>query len=769
MLRALGCLLGVFVLAAALAAGEVHAQAEPPAQPALEAVPVGQVRDIVVRGNERIETLTVESYLTIRRGDPFDPEAIDQSLRNLFATGLFDDVAVGQVGDTLVIEVVENPIINRIAFEGNRRLDDETLEAEVQLRPRIVFTRARVQAAVSRILELYRRNGRYAASVEPKIIELDQNRVDLVFEIEEGPLTKVSGITFIGNESFSANTLRGVIETREAAWYRFFSSADTYDPDRLAFDEELLRRFYLERGYVEFAVLNSLAELTPEGDRFFITFTLEEGPQYRLGSVGLETSIRDLEVAQFEDLITVREGQIYNAEAIENVVQALTERAGQLGYAFADIEPVNEINREDLTVDLVFRIDEGPRVYVERIDIIGNVRTLDRVIRREFRLAEGDPYNLALLRRSEQRIRNLGYFESVDVRTERGSAPDKVIILTEVAEQSTGELSFGAGFSSADGPFGDVRLEERNLLGRGYELTASFTISGRRQDAVLSFTDPWFLGYEIAAGVDLFRTKTDFQSESSFDETSTGGTVRANYPLTERLRHGLRYTLREDQIENVDNSASVFIQDEEGTQVTSLIGQTLTYDRRDTRFLPSEGYLLRFDQDLAGLGGDSQFIRHELRGEYYYSIIPDLVLILDASGGYIKGLGEDVTLSNRFFIGGTNLRGFRVAGIGPRDTETDDALGGNLYYTGTAELRFPLGLPDDLRIFGRTFVDAGNLYEIDVNGPTLYDGDYLRVSAGVGISWLSPLGPLALDFAQAVRKDDRDETEVFRISFGTRF
>jgi outer membrane protein insertion porin family len=764
MRRALGWLFGVLFLLDGLAGIDVRAQ-EPLEQPQ----PTTEVRDILVRGNERIETLTVESYLTLRRGNPFDSDAIDQSLRNLFATGLFDDVAIGQVGDTLVIEVVENPIINRIAFEGNRRIDDETLEAEVQLRPRIVFTRARVQAAVARILELYRRNGRFAASVEPKIIELDQNRVDLVFEIEEGPLTRVSGITFIGNESFSENTLRDVIETRERAWYRFFSSADTYDPDRLAFDEELLRRFYLERGYVEFVVLSSLAELTPEGDRFFITFTLEEGPQYRLGSVDLETSIRDLEVEQFRDLVTVEPGEIYNAEQIEEVVQALTERAGQLGYAFANVEPVNEINRDDLLVDLVFRIDEGPRVYVERIDIIGNVRTLDRVIRREFRLAEGDPYNLALLRRSEQRVRNLGYFETVEVRTERGSTPDRVIIVTEVAERSTGELSFGAGFSSADGPLGDIRLEERNLLGRGYDVTASFTISGRRQDAILSFTDPWFLGRELAAGFDIFRTRTDFQSESSFDETSTGGTLRANYPLTERLRHGLRYTLREDEIDNVDNSASVFIQDEEGSQITSLVGQTFTYDRRDTRFLPSEGYLLRLDQDVAGLGGDSKFLRHEVRGEYYFTIIPDVVLSFDASGGYIKGLGDDVNLSNRFFVGGTNLRGFQVAGIGPRDTDTDDALGGNLYYTGTAELRFPLGLPDELRLFGRAFVDAGNLYDIDVSGPTLDDESYIRVSAGVGISWLSPLGPLALDFAQAVRKDDRDETETFRISFGTRF
>ena len=757
MRRALGLVIGLWLVLGAFVA------------PVAKAQPVGTVQDIVVQGNERVEDLTVESYLALRRGDVFDNQAIDQSLRNLFATGLFDDVAVSRVGDNLVVTVVENPIINRIAFEGNRRLANEVLEAEVQLRPRVVFTRARVQAAVSRILELYRRNGRYAASVEPKIIELDQNRVDLVFEIEEGPLTRVSGITFIGNESFSDNTLRGVVETRERAWYRFWGSGDTYDPDRLAFDQELLRRFYLARGFVEFTVISALAELTPEGDRFFITFTLDEGPQYTLGTVDVASTIRDLEIGAFQDLVTVRPGQIYNAERIEEIVQAMTDRAGQLGYAFADVEPVVDINQDDLTVDLTFRIDEGPRVYVERIEIIGNVRTLDEVIRREFRLAEGDAYNLALLRRSEQRVRNLGYFESVNVRTARGSAPDRVVIVAEVAETSTGELSFGAGFSTADGPLGDIRLSERNLLGRGQSVTANFTISGRRQDVVLSFTEPWFLGREIAAGIDLFRTKTDFQSESNFDEVNTGGTLRASYPLTERLRHGVRYTLRQDEIESVSNDASVFIQREEGSRVTSLVGQTLTYDVRDVRFLPSEGYIVRLDQDLAGLGGDNAFLRHELRGDFYYAFFPNVVLNLGGGGGYIFGLDEDVTLANRFFVGGQSLRGFRVAGIGPRDTDTEDALGGNLYYTGTAELRFPLGLPEDLRIFGRAFVDAGTLTEIDVNGPTLEDTGNIRVGAGVGLSWLSPLGPLSIDFAQAIRKDNRDETETFRISFGTRF
>jgi outer membrane protein insertion porin family len=728
------------------------------------------IRRIVVEGNQRIEPSTVESYLALRPGEPFDSQKLDDSLKSLFATGLFDDVTIDQQGDALVVKVVENPIINRIAFEGNKRLDTKVLEAEIQLRPRVVYTRARVQNAVSRILELYRRNGRYAAKVEPKIIELDQNRVDLVFEINEGPTTGVGGIAFIGNEQFSDSTLRGVVQTRESAWYRFLSTDDTYDPDRVTFDEELLRRFYTARGYADFQVVSAIAELTPDGKEFFITFTLDEGPQYKFGEITVQTTLTDLGTENLVGLAESIKGDIYNAELIEATIQAFTDEVGRLGYAFVEIQPLLTKHPETLTVDIDYHVNEGQRVYVERIDIDGNLRTLDEVIRREFRLAEGDAFNTALLRRSQQRLRNLGFFESVDVKTEQGSAPDKVVIKTKVVEKSTGELSFGAGFSTQDGVLGDIRLTERNLLGRGQDLSASVTVSQRRQAFNVSFTEPYFLNRDLAAGVDLFRSRTDFQSESSYDETSTGGTLRMGYPLTENLRHSVRYTLRTDQIQNVDNDASVFIQDEEGERSTSLIGQTLSYDRRDEKFLPSEGYYLRFDQDLAGFGGDNRYLRHEGRAEYYYSIIPDWVASLSGSGGYIRGIaGEDVHLSQRFFVGGNNLRGFKFGGIGPRDTESDDKLGGNLYYVGSAELRFPLGLPKELRIFGRTFVDAGTLQDIDVSGPTLDESKGLRIAGGVGLSWLSPLGPLSINFAQPIKKEDKDNTELFMLNFGTRF
>jgi outer membrane protein insertion porin family len=768
-LRRAGCWAMGWLVLHAIAAGLAPTQAQQLELPSIQ--PSGNViEEIRIEGNQRIEATTIRSYMAVQVGDPFDPERLDQSLKTVFATGLFDDVALRREGDVLVVSVVENPIINRIAFEGNNRLDDEVLSAEVQLRPRVVYTRSRVQNAVSRILELYRRNGRFAATVEPKVIELPENRVDLVFEINEGPLTEIAQIIFIGNEAFSDSTLLDVIQTKESAWYRFLTADDTYDPDRLAFDQELLRRFYLARGHADFNVRSAIAELTPDGRSFVITFTVEEGERYDFGDIGLESRLPDLDPTALRALLETETGEVYNADEIEDSIIALTEEIGKLGYAFVEIEPVPSRRPDERIIDLTYVINEGSRVYIERIDIVGNVRTLDEVIRREFRLDEGDAFNTALLRRSRQRIQDLGFFERVDLNSVQGTAPDKARIEVEVAERSTGELSFGAGFSTSDGPLGDIRLTERNLLGRGQSVLANITVSGRTQEADLSFTEPYFLDRDLAAGFDLFRRTTDFQDEGSFDQRTMGGTLRASYPLTETLRHGVRFTVRQDTIKDVDEEASRFIQDEEGSNLTVLVGQTLTYDVRDTRFLPSEGYLVRLEQDIAGLGGDSRYIRHELLGSYYFPFAPDWVLNLAGRAGYIFGyLGEDVGLFDRFFLGGATLRGFQFAGVGPRDVTTDDALGGNLLYTATVEQRFPLGLPEELRMFGRAFVEGGTLTELDIDGPEIEDSGSIRASAGLGLSWLSPLGPIAIDYAFPFLKEDVDQTESFRISFGTRF
>jgi len=741
-----------------------------PLRPATAQIPSGgKISEVRVEGTQRVEPETVRSYMLVQPGDEFDSDRIDRSLKSLFATGLFADVTLRRDGDALVVRVVENPIINRIAFEGNHKLSDQTLEAEVQLKPRVVYTRTKVQSDVKRILDLYRRNGRFAASVDPKVIPLEQNRIDLVFEIDEGPVTGVRSITFVGNHEFSASRLREILQTKESRWYRFFSSDDNYDPDRLTYDRELLRKFYLSEGYADFRVVSAVAELAPARDGFFITFTIEEGERYRFGKIDVTNQIKDVKVDDLKPLVTVSQGDWYDADQVDKTIAALTDALGNRGYAFVDIQPRVKRSADTRTIDVTFEIKEGPRVYVERIDITGNVRTLDKVIRREFRLVEGDAFNTSRMQRSEQRIKNLGYFKKTDITTNPGSSPDKTVIGVNVEEQSTGEFSVGAGFSTSEGVLGDISIRERNLLGRGQDLRIGTVVAQRQQQVDLSFTEPYFLERNLAAGVDLFEINQDNQLIGQFNQFTVGGSLRMGYQITEALRQTLKYTLRQDTINNVQPTASRFIQEETGTRNTSAVGQVLLYDKRDNRLDPSAGYFGQLGVDIAGLGGDVRYVRTLLTGGYYYSVAPLWVLSLTGEGGYIHGINDIVRIEDRFFVGGDNLRGFATGGIGPRDTSTNDALGGNIYYVGTLSLGFPVGLPQELGITGRVFSDFGSLFNLDEKGDSIADPHSLRVSAGFGVSWASPLGPIKLDFALPVKRESFDKKQFFRIGFGTRF
>ncbi len=727
------------------------------------------VREIIVEGTQRIDPATVVSYLTVRPGDPFGAGALDDSLKSLFATGLFADVVLRRQGAALVVTVVENPIINRIAFEGNLRIEDEVLAAEVQLRPRVVYTRTRIQSDVQRLLEIYRRSGRFAVTVEPKVIQLEQNRVDLVFEIDEGSLTTVRRISFIGNQAFSDSDLRDEIQTTESRWYNFLTSEDTYDPDRLAFDRELLRRFYLSEGYADFRVISAIAELTPDREEFFITFTVEEGERYRFGTVNVQTVLPDLDTELLLSEVVSEEGDWYSSDTVEETIVNLTNAVGDLQYAFVDVEPQVQRLREEQQINITYQINEGPRVFVERIDITGNIRTVDEVIRREMELVEGDPFNTSRLRRSEARIRNLGFFERVEVSQDLGSVPDQTVLTVEVEERSTGELSIGGGFSTTDGPVGTISLRERNLLGRAQDLRLAATISGRTQEFTLNFTEPYFLDKDLTAGFDLFNTTTDNQDESSFDEDSTGFGLRLGYPLGDRLRQTVRYRLEDRTIENVDADASRFIKEQEGTTLTSLVGHRIVYDQLDSRIEPSDGYLLEFGNDFAGLGGDVNYLRTTASGSIFFPVFGDTVLNLRSEAGYIFGIDEDVNIADRFFVGGNLIRGFERSGIGPRDSQTDDALGGNLFAVGSVEAAFPVGLPEEFGVRGRLFTDLGTLTDVDDDGAEVLDEASLRLSTGVGVSWSSPFGPIKVDFAFPVLSEDFDEEEVFRFSFGTSF
>lgn len=730
----------------------------------------GRIRSISIQGTQRIELETVKSYMTIAEGDLYDTDRVNRSLKALFNTGLFQDVAIRREGDQLVVRVVENPIINRIAFEGNKRIKDEQLNTEVQLRPRTVYTRSKVQADVKRVLELYRRSGRFAATVEPKIIQLEQNRVDLVYEISEGEPTYVRRIAFVGNKRYDQDKLREVLQTKEERWYRFLTTDDTYDPDRVTYDRELLRRFYLKRGFADFRVSSAVAELTPSREGFFITYTIDEGERYKFGTSAIDANLRDLKPEDLQPLLISEPGEWYNADQVEDIVQKLTDAVGTKGYAFVDVKPQVNRNRETKTIDITYNIQEGPRVFVERIDISGNVRTLDEVIRREFRLVEGDAFNSAKLRRSRQRLKDLNFFEKAEVTNiPSDTAPDRTIIKVDVQERSTGELTFGVGWASTSGPIVEASLRERNLLGRGQDLRLGAGLGTKRTSVDLSFTEPYFMNREVAAGFDVFVIDRKLQRESSYDASSIGGDVRAGYRLSENLRQDWTYTLKQDTVKGV-NSTSIYIQEQIGSRVSSALGQTLLYDRRDSRLEPTEGYYLRLGSEVAGLGGDVRFLRGILGAGQYFTLTDKWILGLTSTVGIVHGLDQRVRITDRFFVGGDNLRGFTNGGISPRDSGTGDALGGLWQAVGSAQVKFPLGLPEEFGVNGQIFTDVGTIGETDTaDTVSVNQSNSLRASSGMGIGWKSPMGPVSVDLAYPIMREKFDKKEYFRFNFGTKF
>ena len=684
----------------------------------------GTIRSILVEGNQRIEARTVQSYLLVEPGDAFDAERIDLSLKTLFATNLFADVSIDRNGDDLLVRVVENPIINRVIFEGNRALKDDKFKEEIQAAPRGIFTAARVQADVQRILELYRQSGRFAAKVEPQYKPLEQNRVDLVFEITEGPVTGVRSINFIGNKDYSDSRLRSEIVTRQSRLWRFFSSNDNYDPGRLEYDREKLREFYQNNGYYDFRVTSAVAELTPDQKDFYITMTIDEGRQYDFGEVKVETALEKLNAKALRAAVPIKEGDLFKGNLIETTIDTLTYAAGIAGYAFVDIRPQLDVNPDTGRIDVTFAVDEGPRVYIERINIVGNTQTLDRVIRRELRISEGDAFNRILLDRSKNRVRSLGYFKDVEIVETPGDGPDKSIVDVKVTEQPTGELSFAAGFSSVDSYLFDLSASQRNLRGRGQSVVARVSTSSRQQVVDLRFTEPRFLDRNLSAGVDVFATKQDFKDYGSYTAETIGAGLRIGFPLTERMQLGLSYKLQSDDVEipdfdilldtttrftstrtiqiagadtPTDTSDDVYrtarasdgavagelvvdqcdtlylLRDSncrsERNEISSIVGYSFFWDRTNDPIRPTGGFDFRFSQEAAGLGGDVKYLRTETSASMYRGIWKDVIASARLSAGYVFPLenGQGIRINNRFFRGGSTFRGFDVAGLGPRE------------------------------------------------------------------------------------------------------
>lgn len=733
------------------------------------------ITSIVVEGNQRIEAETVRSYMSFKQGETYDDEKVDQSLKSLFATGLFADVTMRREGSRLIVSITENPVINRVAFEGNSAINTDALETEVQLKPRTIYTRSKVQGDVQRIVDVMRRSGRFSATVEPKVIQLPQNRVDLVFEIDEGPVTKIGGINFIGNSAFSDGRLREIVATAESAWWKILSSSDNYDPDRMAFDGELLRRFYLSEGYADFRVVSAVADLSRDGGEFYITFTIEEGELYTFGPSSVTTQLDKLDINKLNALILTIEGEDYDAGLIDKSVDAITFAAGAEGYAFSEVRPRVKRDKEAFIASVTYRITEGPRTYVERINIDGNLRTLDRVIRREMRMSEGDAFNRILLERSEKSIRSLGFFSAIEVTEEPGSEPDLTVINVVVQEQSTGELSLGFGFSSTANALADISLAERNFMGKGQLVRLRLALSGRRQQIDLRFTEPYFLGRNLVAGVDLFGLENNRQRRSGFDDRTTGFGIRFGFPLSENGRILIRYGLRRAQILRIRSNARAFIRERD--DVRSSVGYTYYIDRRNDPIVPTGGWDMEVDQEFAGLGGSVRYIRSSLTARTYYQISDEFLTSFKLQAALIEGIGQDVIISNRLFIGGADFRGFKRSGVGPRDLISGNSIGAQLFAIGSAEISFPNFIPEALDVSTSLFTDfgvVGNADQTDVFSGFFQTVDAEtdlapRVTAGISIYWQSPFGPVRVDLSQAILKEDYDKTEAFRFSAGTRF
>ncbi|MCW1384731.1 outer membrane protein assembly factor BamA [Novosphingobium sp. KCTC 2891] len=739
-----------------------------PAAPAVDAsAPVQTVRSIIIEGAQRLEADTILSYIRLRVGDRYTQASADQVLKDLYATELFSDVQLRNADGAVTIQVKENPVVNRIILEGNKRLKEEKILPEIKLSARQIFTRSKVRADVSRIIELYKRQGRFAASVEPKMVMLDQNRVDIVFEIQEGPKSKVRQINIIGNDTFSDSELRGEMVTKQARFFRLFSSGTSYDPDRLAFDQQKLRQYYLTKGYADFRVVSAVAELTPDKRDFIITYVVEEGKRYKFGDVKVDSQLRDFDGEVLAKRLPLKKGDWYNAKLVEDTVDSLTETAGSFGYAFADVRPDFQRNKDDLTMSVTFRIAEAPRVYVERVDVNGNTLTQDKVIRREFRLAEGDAFNSFQIKRSSNRIKSLGYFqEKFEVEQKPGTAPDRIILEANVEEKPTGQLQLSAGFSSLESFIFQASIQQNNFRGRGQTVGASVDYSRYSRSVQLSFTEPYLFDRNVSFGLDVYRR--DYNSfrylnssrNTTYKQATTGFQARIGVALTEYMSLVGRYTLNFDDV-SLDKGlyytngtcdpfkGGFYLCDAIGKRTSSILGTSLIYDTLDNRMRPTRGTQFVVGGDVAGLGGSVKYARITANAAKYFSLGKGFVFSLRAEGGAIKPLSkrydenglevDGIRLTDRFFLGEPQLRGFDIRGVGPRvlrkfyagvatdgtggtvsanrNDWSDDAVGGRYYYLGHAELELPLGSgARELGLRPSIFVDAGAVFSVKAPG-----------------------------------------------------
>jgi outer membrane protein insertion porin family len=751
-----------------------------------DAALAASVSRIVVQGNKRVESSTVANYITIKPGKSFGPLDIDASIKSLYGTGLFTNVTISQSGNSLVVAVVEAPVVNRVLFEGNKKIKNNILITQVDTKPRSVLSDAKLQSDVARIRGYYASQGRGGASIETRVDDVGDGRVDVVFVINDGMRTGVKTITFIGNKAYSSSRLRGLMQTRTSNIMSWLNKRDVYDEARFAADQEALRRFYMSHGYADFRILSAETNFDEEKGKYYITITVDEGERYFFGNVSIDSSIPGVDTQGLMRVLRTRSGNEFNATLIERTIEDLSVALSRSGFAFAQVRPRGDRDYTKRTVDLTYMIDEGPRMYVERIDIRGNTKTRDFVIRREFEMSEGDPFNRALISKAERRLRNTGYFQQVSVTTEGGSAPDRIVVVVTVIDQSTGSFAISGGYSTESGFIAEISMEEKNFLGRGQIVKVSLGRGTETNTFNVSFSDPYFLGYRMLFGVDAYKRETNASKLRPYDGAFIGGGVKLGLPITDDLNFQLNYKIVNREVSNntgCDNSASPpavinnnCIYFPQGTTLTSSLGYQLLYSTIDNFQDPRSGVYFKLNQDVAGIGGDTHYLSSTFDARYYRPITSkaDIVGFVRLQGGNITGLGEPVSMLDNFYKGGETVRGFSSMGIGARSISTGTSLGGTTYIAGTAEVQYPIPFfPKDFGLRGAVFADAGTLFGADVDALGLAadvnDGAVLRSSIGTSLLWASPFGNLRADFSLPVSKAAWDQTEWFRFGFGNAF
>ncbi len=692
-----------------------------PAMAATDFVPSAYaqvITSLVVEGNARVEADTIRAYMQFNAGESVTDGQIDASVKALFQTGFFSDVRMFRRGSAIVVQVEENPLINEVSFQGNDELDDKKLTSEISLKERTIYTRSRALQDTQRIQALYRRSGYFNATVEPRLVTLGQNRVNLVYVVNEGSETGIESISFTGNNAFSDGQLGSVITTAESAWWKFFATTDNYDPDRLNYDKELLRRHYLKNGFADVEIVSADAQLLPDGSSFAVNFVINEGPQYTISNVAVNTGNTTIDPNSLQNAVEETVGDVYDASKVDKTVEQMTLEAGKAGFAFARARPRIDRDPARQQLNITYDLEEGPRVYIERIDIVGNVRTLDEVIRRELNIAEGDAYNRILVDRARRRLTGLDFFEKIDIRQEQGGAPDLVVVVIDVTEKSTGSINFSAGYSTTEQVIGSISVSERNLLGTGHQASLSTALSFKRQSVNLSYTNPYFLDRDISAGFDIFGNRTDANDESSFITQQVGGALRLGTRLDDYNSIFGKYSLTYRDIDvNIREDASRAIRDSEGTDLISKVGLTYVYSDLDHPSRPTSGLRGKVEVEVAGLGGDVEWGRVDASAHYFMPLLFDgVVFKVEGNAGHIEPFpgGSDVPILDRFFKGGDTLRGFMRSGIGPRMRNEYngelDSIGATTYAIGTLEVNFPLGLPEAFGLEGAVFTDFGTAF-----------------------------------------------------------